>query len=63
MLKRRCRSCAETYITTDAELKRFQEQKLTVPGHCKKCRRINRLEEELKKLKKFVYKYVAHKPI
>lgn len=62
MLKRRCRSCGDDYITTDQEIKRFEEQKLTIPGHCKKCRRINRLEEEIKKLKKTVLQYVVHKP-
>ena len=54
MLKRRCRSCADDYITTDEELQSFLKRKITVPGSCVKCRKIHRLEEEIKSIKRIL---------
>lgn len=52
MIKRRCRDCRNDYSMTEAEIAKFEKQHLTVPGRCTICRRLNRLTEEVKLLKR-----------
>lgn len=56
MIKRRCRSCGAPYTMSVPAILAYEKAGQTVPGHCKQCRRINRLEKEVKLLKKVCYK-------